>query len=104
MLALGMLDEAVESKFPWVCTGCGRCAFACPMGIDIPYIMLQMKHLRPREEVPGILHKGAENNLKTGNNMAIPQEDYFFLLSDLGLEMAGKAQWERLGVDLDQEW
>jgi Fe-S oxidoreductase len=88
MLALGMVDEVVESKFPWVCTGCGRCAFGCPMGIDIPYIMLHMKHLRPREEVPGILHKGAENNFNTGNNMAIPQEDYFFLLSDLGVEMA----------------
>lgn len=88
MLALGMVNEVVESKFPWVCTGCGRCAHACPMGVDIPYVMLHMKHLRPREEVPGILHKGAENNFNTGNNMAIPQTDYFFLLSDLGQEMA----------------
>lgn len=88
MLAMGMVEEVVKSKFPWVCTGCGRCAHGCPMGIDIPYIMLHMKHLRPRDEVPGILHKGAENNFKTGNNMAIPQEDYFFLLSDLGQEMA----------------
>ena len=88
MLALGLLDEVVESKFPWVCTGCGRCAYACPMGIDIPYIMLHMKHLRPREEVPGILHKGAEHNFNTGNNMAIPQADYFFLMADLGNEMA----------------
>jgi Fe-S oxidoreductase len=88
MLALGLLDEVVESKFPWVCTGCGRCAHACPMGIDIPYIMLHMKHLRPRDEVPGILHKGAEHNFTTGNNMAIPQGDYFFLMADLGREMA----------------
>ena len=88
MLVLGLLDEVVESKFPWVCTGCGRCAHACPMGIDIPYIMLHMKHLRPRENVPGILHKGAENNFKTGNNMAIPQDDYFFLMADLGNELA----------------
>ncbi len=88
MLSLGLLDEVVNSKFPWLCTGCGRCAHACPMGIDIPYIMLHMKHLRPREEVPGILHKGAKNNFDTGNNMAIPQTDYFFLLADLGKELA----------------
>lgn len=88
MLVLGMLDEVVSSKFPWLCTGCGRCAYACPMGIDIPWIMLHMKHLRPRDEVPGILHKGAANALSTGNNMAIPQTDYFFLLSDLGNELA----------------
>ncbi|MBF0498021.1 MAG: (Fe-S)-binding protein [Deltaproteobacteria bacterium] len=88
MLSLGLVDEVVKSKFPWVCTGCGRCAHACPMDLDIPYIMLHMKHLRPREEVPGILHKGAEYSFTTGNNMAIPQEDYFFLMSDLGVEFA----------------
>jgi len=88
MLAYGLLDEVVNSKFPWICTGCGRCVQGCPMGIDIVGIMGHMKSLRPRDQVPGILHKGVENVLKTGNNMAIPQEDYFFLLSDLGKELA----------------
>ena len=88
MLAMGMLDEVVESKFPWLCTGCGRCAYSCPMGLDIVGIMAHMKHLRPRDEVPGILHKGVVNVLNTGNNMAIPQGDYFFLMADMGVEMA----------------
>lgn len=90
MLALGMGDELVKSKFPWICTGCGRCIHGCPMGIDIVGIMAYLKHLRPRDEVPGILHKGVVNVLNTGNNMAIPQEDYFFLLSDLGRELASE--------------
>ncbi len=88
MLVFGLIDEVVDSKFPWICTGCGRCVAGCPMGIDIVGIMGHMKSLRPRDKVPGILHKGVENVLKTGNNMAIPQEDYFFLLSDLGKELA----------------
>jgi Fe-S oxidoreductase len=88
MLYYGMIDEVVESPFPWVCTGCGRCAHACPMAIDIPYIMLHMKSLRPRDKVPGILHKGAENCFKTGNNMAIPKDDYLFLMNDMGKELA----------------
>lgn len=88
MLAYGMVDEVVQSKFPWICTGCGRCVHGCPMGIDIVGIMGHMKSLRARDEVPGILHKGVENVLKTGNNMAIPQEDYFFLMSDMGRELA----------------
>ncbi len=88
MLVYGMTDEVVYSKFPWICTGCGRCAYGCPMAIDIPYIMLHMKHLRPRDQVPGILHKGVENCIKTGNNMAIPKQDYLFLLADLGNELA----------------
>lgn len=88
MLAFGMLDEVVDSKFPWLCTGCGRCAYACPMGIEIVGIMAHMKYLRPRDQVPGVLHGGVENVLKTGNNMAVPQADYFFLMADLGQELA----------------
>ncbi len=88
MLHLGLVDEVVESKFPWLCTGCGRCAHACPMNVDIPYIMLHMKHLRARDKVPGVLHKGALNCFNKGNNMAVPREDYFFLMSDLGVELA----------------
>ncbi len=90
MLHFGMVDEVVDSKFPWVCTGCGRCAHACPMKLDIPYIMLHMKSLRPRDKVPGILHKGAEHCFQTGNNMAIPLDDYLFLMSDMGKELAGE--------------
>jgi Fe-S oxidoreductase len=88
MLALGMLDEVVQSKFPWICTGCGRCSAGCPMNLDIPAIMGYMKHLRPREEVPGVLHKGVEMVLKTGNNMGIPRDDYLFTMADMGREMA----------------
>lgn len=88
MLTFGMVDQVVDSKFPWLCTGCGRCAYVCPMGIDIPAITGHMKHLRDRDKVPGVLHKGVENALNTGNNMAVPKDDYFFLMADMGQEMA----------------
>ena len=101
MLAYGMVDEVVESKFPWLCTGCGRCVHGCPMGIDIVGIMGHMKHLRPRDRVPGILHKGVENVLNTGNNMAIPKEDYFFLMSDMGREVAEELPGFYVPIDKD---
>lgn len=88
MLSYGMVDEVVESRFPWVCTGCGRCAYACPMGIDIVPIFGHMKHLRGRDEVPGILHKGVEKVLDSGNNMDIPKDDYLMTLADVGQELA----------------
>lgn len=87
MLAYGQVDEVVESAFPWLCTGCGRCSYSCPMGIDIPAVMAHMKNLRERDKVPGSLHKGALNNLETGNNLAISREDYLEGMAELGQEM-----------------
>lgn len=88
MLVMGLVDEAAASNFPWICTGCGRCSLLCPMGLDIAPIMARLKSMRNREEVPGILHKGVEKVLASGNNMDISQDDYLMTLADVGNEMA----------------
>lgn len=88
MLAMGMVDEVVNSDFVWLCTGCGRCSQNCPMGVDIAPLMMHMKHLRDRDKVPGSLHKGAQNNLESGNNLAISRDDYLEGMLDLGNELA----------------
>lgn len=88
MISMGMVDEVVDSNFPWACTACGRCALVCPQGVDIVPIMAHMKHLRERDKVPGILHKGVERALASGNNMAISRDDYLMTLADVGAEMA----------------
>jgi Fe-S oxidoreductase len=88
MLVFGMVEEVVSSDFPWLCTGCGRCVHACPMRVDIVSLMKKMKGLRPRDQVPGVIHKGVKAVLATGNNMSIPKDDYFFLMADLGQELA----------------
>ena len=78
MLHFGMVDEVVESRFPWVCTGCGRCAHACPMDLDIPYIMLHMKSLRPRDKVPGICTKAPKTASKPATTWLSPRKITFF--------------------------
>ncbi len=50
--------------------------------------MGHLKKLRPREDIPGTLHKGMLNNLETGNNMGIPKKDYLEGMAELGQELA----------------
>lgn len=88
MVLLGLEQELVDSRFPWICTLCGRCEHACPMDIDLLAMLRSARGLRERSKVPGVLHKGVEMCLKTGNNVGIPKDDFLFLLEDVGAEMA----------------
>lgn len=43
LLQFGMLDEALSSSTIWVCVACNTCAMECPMAIDIPAMMDQLR-------------------------------------------------------------
>ena len=103
LVAMGMERAAVESRWPWVCTMCGRCEAVCPSGIEIPDLVRKVRSLREREEVPGIAHKGLETALATGNNLGLPEEDYLFILEDIAEELAEEPGFEGFTVPVDKE-
>ncbi len=86
-------------RFPWVCTLCGRCEHACPMDIDLSPMLRSARAKAARDKVPGVLHKGVEMCLKTGNNVGIPKEDFLYLLEDLGTELAEELPGFEVPVD-----
>jgi heterodisulfide reductase subunit C len=45
LLQYGMVDEALSSATIWVCVACNTCAMQCPMAIDIPVLMDDLRHL-----------------------------------------------------------
>lgn len=45
LLQYGMVDEALASSTIWVCVACNTCAMQCPMAIDIPGLMDDLRHL-----------------------------------------------------------
>ena len=87
MAALGLDQELIDSRFPWICTLCGRCEYACPQGVEILKMMRRARGLRERDKVPGPIHKGVVMDLERGNNLGIPRDDFLFLLADLSKEM-----------------
>jgi dimethylglycine catabolism B len=104
-LALGLEDEVVESKWPWVCTMCGRCEYNCPQGVKLTQTFRACRGARARDKVPGTLHKGILMNLERGNNFGIPLNDYLELLGELGVEMEEDPDYPTPGfyVPVDKE-
>jgi heterodisulfide reductase subunit C len=96
---LGMDQEVIDSRFPWVCTLCGRCEHACPMNIDLTALLRSARSMRARDKVPGVLHKGVMQCLKSGNNVGIPTEDFIGLMQDLGEELAEELPGFEVPID-----
>lgn len=102
MAALGLADELIDSRWPWICTMCARCEQVCPMDIGIAGLVRSIRSLRDREKVPGILQKGLSTALATGNNLGIPTEDFVFILEDVAEEIAAEPGFEGFKVPIDK--
>ena len=103
MIRLGFNDEVIDSRWPWICTMCGRCEHLCPMEVDITDIVRKVRSLRERDKVPGILHKGLAQALNTGNNLGLPKEDYIFIIKDVAEEIAEESGFRGFSAPIDKE-
>ena len=85
MLVLGMDEEILKSDWPWMCTMCQRCVYVCPMKIDIPQLIFNVRGARPRDERP----KGIRNSCDVAvasescSAMGTPVEDFIFVVNDV---------------------
>ena len=103
LAGLGLDQRLVESRWPWICTLCGKCEHVCPAEIRIPDLVRHIRSMRERDQVPGILHKGLAAALKTGNNLGLPTEDFIFILEDVGEEIAEESGFEDFKVPIDKK-
>lgn len=103
MIGLGLEDKVVESRWPWICTMCGKCEHVCPMEIDIPDMVRSIRSLREREKVPGVLHKGVVAAMKTGNSLGLSKEDFIFIVEDVAEEVAEEPGFDGFKAPLDKK-
>jgi len=103
MISFGLKDDVVASRWPWICTMCGKCEQVCPMEIQIADAVRNIRSLRRREDVPGILHKGLEAAIETGNNLRLPKEDFVFILEDVAEEVAEEEGFGDFRVPIDKK-
>jgi heterodisulfide reductase subunit C len=103
MVSLGLVEELVDARWPWICTMCGKCENVCPMQIEIPDLVRKIRSKREREKVPGILHKGLAAALETGNNLRLPKEDFMFIIEDVAEEVAEEPGFEGFTAPIDKK-
>ncbi|NLG42444.1 MAG: (Fe-S)-binding protein [Phycisphaerae bacterium] len=89
--ALNQLVEAVYGR----CTGCGRCGLHCSIGLDVASVIRAGRQiLAAVGKVPDGLQRTVNNQLETGNQMAIPRDEFIstaeWLSEDLQLETGRK--------------
>jgi len=95
MAALGMDEELKNSQWVWMCTMCQRCVYVCPMKIDIPQLVFNVRASWPREERPKGILGSCDMALRndTCSAMGANEEDFKFVVEDV-LEEYQEAQPE----------
>ena len=93
MAALGLDEEVLTSNWAWMCTMCQRCVYACPMKIDIPQLVFNVRNRWPKEAQPKGIRGSCEMAFKTEtcSAMGAGVEDFKFVVEDV-LEEYREAQ------------
>ncbi len=48
---LGLKQDVMSAKTPWICASCLNCTIRCPRGIDLARVMEAIRLLRLRENI-----------------------------------------------------
>ncbi len=85
MASLGMDDEILNSDWAWMCTMCQRCVYVCPMKIDIPQLIYNVRNSWQREKRPKGIRASCDFALKhdTCSAMGTSIEDWRFVVEDV---------------------
>ncbi len=96
-------DEMVDLLFG-ACTMCGRCVSHCSIGVDISYVVRKGREmLSNMDMVPESLQSTINSALKTGNNMAIPTEEFVETLQWLEEDLQFEVDDDDANIPLDEK-
>lgn len=101
-LDLDMEERMVDLLFG-ACTMCGRCVKHCSIGVDIPFVVRKGREmLAVMDMVPKSLQSTVDAALNTGNNMAIPQEEFVDTIKWMEEELVDEMGDPEARIPLDE--
>ncbi len=106
MASMGMDEEILSSEWAWWCTMCQRCIYVCPMKIDIPQLIYNVRNSWPREKRPKGIRASCDMALTndTCSAMGASEADWRFVVEDV-LEEVQETQdgFEELQAPMDKK-
>jgi heterodisulfide reductase subunit C len=87
MLVLGLDEELYKTPWAWVCTMCARCMKQCPMEINIPQLVYNMRSSWPRDKRPKGIRNSCDQHIRAGNAMGVPTDDFVWTVEDVAEEI-----------------
>jgi ferredoxin len=106
MAALGMDDEILKSDWVWMCSMCQRCVYVCPMKIDIPQLVYNVRAAWPREDRPKGIIGSCDMALRNDScsAMGATPEDFQFVVEDVLEEyQESQPEFNEMQAPLDKE-
>lgn len=105
MAALGMDEELKKTPWAWFCSMCMRCVHACPMNVNIPALVYNMRASWPREQRPrGILRScDAALGTDTCSAMGAREEDFEFIVNDVLEGVRTQPGFEDIQAPIDKQ-
>ncbi|TVM33479.1 (Fe-S)-binding protein [Oceanidesulfovibrio marinus] len=85
LAAFGQDEEVLSTPWVWMCTMCFRCMQACPMQVNIPMLVYEIRARWPREKKPKGIIGSCDQGLRTegASAVGISSEDFRFTVEDV---------------------
>ena len=105
MAALGLDEELKKTPWAWMCSMCTRCVHACPMNVNIPGLVYQMRSSWPREERPRGILRSCDMALSTDtcSAMGTRDEDFQFVVEDVLEGVRTQPGFETIEAPIDKQ-
>lgn len=92
-LALGKVQEVVDSEFLWACTLCARCTTDCPKELRMDVIMRNVRSIAWLQgKSPFRIVEGIEKIRELGNNVGMDAEEFVDTVQWIAEELEDEAE------------
>ncbi len=105
MAMLGLNEELAGTPWVWTCTQCKRCAYICPMGIDVSVLVGIARGGWPRDKKPKGIMRSCEAQMRDDSTsaMGLRSADFIEIIAETVDEIReGDKRFKNLTAPIDK--